>query len=80
MKSNKEYRFKNNPKEKEFHDKFKEMFDVSSTTLNSLSALIFGWENDRQSYPKEYLTEKGRRYLLKLNSMARKPCRAGIFK
>lgn len=58
MKSNKEYRFKDNPKEKEFHDKFKEMFDISSTTRNSLSAIIFGWGNDSQNYPKQYLTEQ----------------------
>ena len=55
MKSNKEYRFKYNPKEKEFHDKFKEMFENNNIVL---SAMIYGWENDRQNYPKEYLTDK----------------------
>lgn len=53
MKSNKEYRFKDNPKEKEFHDKFKELFEQ-----NTLSAIVFGWKDDRQNYPKEYLNER----------------------
>jgi hypothetical protein len=58
MKSNKEYRFKDNQKEQEFHDKFKEMFERDNMTNKTLSAIVFGWENDRQNYPKEYLTEK----------------------
>lgn len=58
MKSNKEYRFKDNPKEQEFHDKFKEMFEERGRTYKTLSAIIFGWEDDRQLYPKEFLTEK----------------------
>jgi hypothetical protein len=52
MKSNKEYRFQNNPKEQELHDKFKAKFERDNTTL---SAIIFGWNN---SYPKEYLSER----------------------
>lgn len=55
MKSNKEYRHEGNPKEKELHDKFKQMFQDDNTML---SAVVFGWYNDRQNYPKEYLTEK----------------------
>ena len=58
MKTNKEYRFQDNPKEKEFHDKFKGMFDLDYTNSLLLSAIIFGWDDDRQSYPKEYLTER----------------------
>lgn len=58
MKTNKEYRFKDNPKEKEFHDKFKEMFERDNMTLKTLSAVVFGWEDERQQYPKEYLTER----------------------
>jgi len=58
MKSNKEYRFKDNRKEEEFHDKFKKMFDISSFTRNSLSAIIFGWKNSSQNYPNQHLTEK----------------------
>ena len=58
MKSNKEYRFADNPKEKEFHDKFKQMFEISNTTRNSLSAIIFGWKDASQNYPNEYLTDK----------------------
>lgn len=57
MKSNKEYRFIDNPKEKELHDKFIEMFTSDSSERNALSSIIFGWENDRQDYPKKYLTE-----------------------
>jgi len=58
MKSNKEYRFKDNPKEQEFHNRFKEMFEISSTTRNSLSAIVFGWKDASQNYPNQYLTEK----------------------
>ena len=58
MKSNKEYRFKDNQKEQEFHDKFKEMFERDNMAKTTLSAIVFGWENDRQNYPKEYLTDK----------------------
>ena len=58
MESNKEYRFKDNPKEQEFHDKFKEMFEISSTTRNSLSAIIFGWKDASQNYPQQDLTTK----------------------
>lgn len=58
MKSYKECRFINNPKEKEFHDKFKEMFEHDNMSKKTLSAIIFGWDNDRQNYPKEYLTDK----------------------
>lgn len=54
MNTNKEYRFKDNPKEAEFHDKFKEMFKNDNTTL---SAIIFGWQSDKQKYPNEFLTE-----------------------
>lgn len=53
MKSNKEYRFKDNPKEKEFHDKFIEMFENKDMTL---SAIVFGYKNG-QSIPNRYLTE-----------------------
>lgn len=58
MKSNKEYRFKDNPIEKEFHYKFKDLFQQHDMAKTTLSAIVFGWENDRQNYPKEYLTEK----------------------
>jgi hypothetical protein len=57
MKSNKEYRFKDNQKEKEFHDKFIEMFERDSMAKTTLSAIIFGWENDRQQYPKRFLQD-----------------------
>lgn len=58
MKTNKEYRFKDNPKEKEMHDKFIDMFSNNNMSKTVLSAIVFGWENDRQEYPKEWLTEK----------------------
>lgn len=57
MKSNKEYRFKDNPKEKEFHDKFIEMFTRDNLANKSLSAIIYGWENDSQNIPKKYLSK-----------------------
>ena len=46
MKSNKEYRFKDNPKEKEFYEKFKDMFFHNNFALRTLDTVIFGWDND----------------------------------
>jgi len=66
MKSNKEYRFNGNPKEKIFHDKFVQMFSSDGMADKTLSAIIFGWENDRQNYPKEYLSEKEKDICLNL--------------
>lgn len=57
MKANKTYRFKDNPKEKEFHDKFIKIFEHDLRAKTTLSAIIFGWDNDRQEYPLRYLTE-----------------------
>lgn len=56
MESNKQYRFKDNPKEYEFYQKFKEMFDSNNGEVN-LSAIVFGWANSSQDYPKRYLSE-----------------------
>lgn len=58
MKSNKQYRFKQNPKEEEFHNKFIEMFADARVSNNALSSIVYGWANDGQNYPKEYLSEK----------------------
>jgi hypothetical protein len=58
MKTNKEYRFKDNPKEKEIHDRFKEKFERDVMASTTLSAIVFGWQDDRQRLPKEYLTER----------------------
>ena len=66
MKTNKEYRFKSNPKEEILHDKFIEMFNSDAMADKTLSAIIFGWENDRQNYPKEYLTEREKDICLNL--------------
>jgi hypothetical protein len=55
MKTNKEYRFNDNPKEKEFHDKFKQLFERDTTLL---SAIIFGWSDNIQKHPKDFLTDK----------------------
>ena len=57
MKGNKEYRFKGNPKEQEFHDKFIEKFTRDNSARKSLSAIVNGWSDDRQSQPKEWLSE-----------------------
>ena len=58
MKSNKEHRFLDNPKEKEFHDKFIEMFTRDNSVNKSLSAIVFGWSNGTQTIPNEYLSER----------------------
>ena len=57
MKSNKEYRFKENPKEEEFCNKFIEMFKHDSQADKSLSAIVFGWKGSTNS-PNYYLTER----------------------
>ena len=57
MKTNKEYRFESNPKEKEFHDKFKALFDSDGNEKTTLSGIIFGWnDNNNRTFPKDYLT------------------------
>ena len=58
MKTNKAYRFKDNPKEKEFYDKFTEMFMRDRMANITLSAIICGWRDDSQTYPKEFLTQR----------------------
>jgi hypothetical protein len=57
MKTNKGYRFEDNPKEKEFYDKFIEMFKGNTTANKTLSSIVYGWKNDRQNDPKRYLSE-----------------------
>jgi hypothetical protein len=57
MESNKEYRFKDNPKEKEFHDAFIKLFKQSSSANKTLSAIIFGWSDNKQNIPNKWLTE-----------------------
>jgi len=66
MKTNKGHRFKDNPKEKEFHDKFIEMFNSSSMAKVTLSAIVFGWENDRQQYPKRFLDENEKEVVINI--------------
>jgi hypothetical protein len=66
METNKEYRFKDNPKEKEFHDKFIKEFSRTSSSKKTLSAIIFGWDSDRQTHPKEFLTEREENICLNL--------------
>lgn len=57
MKSNKTYRFKDNPQEKIFHDKFLQEFERGNG-LHRLSGIVFGWEDSAQRWPKSYLTER----------------------
>jgi len=66
MKTNKEYRFKDNPKEKEMHDKFIAMFESNNMTHKTLSAIIFGWKSDRQDIPNDWLTEEEENICLNL--------------
>lgn len=56
MNNCKEYRFKDNPKEKEFFDKFQDLFLHNYFTLRTLDAVIFGWNND--SNPNDYLNDR----------------------
>jgi hypothetical protein len=80
MKSYKEHRLKENQKEQEFHDKFKEMFESSNTTRNVLSAIIFGWKNDSQNYPKKFLTEREEDICLNLIQWLGSPVGQGFLK
>lgn len=58
MKGTKQYRFKDNPKEKELHDKFIEMMSSDLSSHDMLSSIVFGWKNERQNTPKQYITEE----------------------
>jgi hypothetical protein len=79
MKSNKEYRFKDNPKEKEFHDKFIERFD-SITGERTLSAIIFGWKNDRQEYPADHLADRDKQVCINLIQWLGSPVGQGFLR
>lgn len=54
MKSNNEHRFKDNPLEELFHDEFLKMFEGKI----DLSAIVFGFSNGTQAYPKEFLIDR----------------------
>ena len=56
--SKKEYRFKDNPKEKEFHDKFIKMFGSTNSGHKMLSSIIYGWKNNTQTIPFEWLNNQ----------------------
>lgn len=56
MKGNKEYRFEDNPKEKEFYEKFIEM--ISNEGSDAIHSIIFS--HDKYGKPKEYLTDRER--------------------
>lgn len=58
MEGTKKYRFKDNPKEKELHDKFVELFNRDALSKKTLSAIINGWDSDNQHTPNSYLSEK----------------------
>ena len=59
MKSNKEYRFEKNPMEKIFHDNFKEHFeDNKKNGFSMLSAVVFGWADEYQTRPKDFLNHR----------------------
>lgn len=37
---------------------FKRMFERDNMAKTTLSAIVFGWKNNRQNYPNQYLTDK----------------------
>lgn len=57
MKGTKQYRFENNPLEKEFHDEFIKRFGEEGRCKETLCAIIFGW-NASQTQPEKFLTEE----------------------
>lgn len=58
MEGTKQYRFADNPKEKEFHDKFIEMFTHDSHGITTLSMIVIGDSEQNPNYPKRYLTKE----------------------
>lgn len=65
MTENKEYRFKDNPKEQEFYEKFKARFKHNDFNF-TLSAIIYGWRDEMQDYPKQFLTSNEEKICLNL--------------
>ena len=57
MKSSRKHRFKEHPKEKYFHDKFKIVFEQSYEAKKILSGIIYGWKDSEQTVPNNLLTE-----------------------
>ena len=62
MKGYKTYRHKDNPKEKEFHDKFTlQYFQVPK---ESMDLIVFGQSNKPPIRPNDYLTERERKIVI----------------
>lgn len=56
MKGDKEYRFKDNPEEKLFHDKFIEKFGQDYMGTRALSMVVTGIDERYPYYPEKHLS------------------------
>ena len=71
------YRFNDNPKEKELHDKFLEVFKRDTKTLSSI---IFGWSDTNQNVPNYYLTENEEQICLNMIQWLGSPVGQGFLR
>jgi len=58
LKGTKEYRHKDNPLEKVFHDKFIEMFSGHYSSQRTLSHIVCGTDEKNSNIPKRHLTDE----------------------
>ena len=63
MKSNKEYRFKDNPKEKELHDRFITEYIKCKLSPNAIDYLVFGHKKNIH-YPDDFLSDREKRIVI----------------
>jgi hypothetical protein len=56
------HRHENNPKEKEFHDKFNSDFMSAKYDINTIDRLIFGHYD--YLYPNDYLNDREKKIIL----------------
>lgn len=64
MEGYKTYRHKNNPVEKELHDKFIGEYVENDMSTNILEKIIFGCSNDAQTIPNDYLSDREKRIVI----------------
>lgn len=64
MKGYKTYKHKNNPIEKELHDKFIEEYVENKYSGEILEKMIFGCSNDAQTIPNDYLSEREKEIII----------------
>jgi CHAT domain-containing protein len=74
-------RHKNNPKEKELHDKFIEEYVIEKGfNIKILNRIIFGSSNNTQTIPRDYLSDREKRIVITTIQWLGSPVGQGFLK